>query len=263
MKRRKKGRILTAAGLLLIAAALCLTAFNLYEDRQAGVQRDAVLAELRAAVPQLMAQAEAQTGAQSETAGNGQAQTASSGLTAHAGGTSSAGVAGAEGGPSGAGSGSENGYAETVYPDYVLDPGMEMPVKTIGEYDYLAVLSIPSIGLEYPVMDTWDMKRLKVNPCRYSGTAYRGNMVICAHNTRSHFEGLKRLSIGDAVSLTDMDGNVFRYRVGEITVLQPTDVEEMTESGWDLTLFTCTLRGQARLTVRCEKLKDAGSAPAR
>ena len=51
-----------------------------------------------------------------------------------------------------------------------------------------------------------------------------------------------------------MDGNVFSYKVGEIITLQPEAVEEMTESDWDLTLFTCTIGGATRVTVRCEKV---------
>jgi len=35
-------------------------------------------------------------------------------------------------------------------------------------------------------------------------------------------------------------------------VLLPTAVEEMTAGEWDLTLFTCTLGGRSRVTVRCE-----------
>lgn len=31
----------------------------------------------------------------------------------------------------------------------------------------------------------------------------------------------------------------------------------MTASGWDLTLFACTVGGQFRVTVRCECVQDA------
>ena len=35
-------------------------------------------------------------------------------------------------------------------------------------------------------------------------------------------------------------------------------VEEMLSGGWALTLFTCTLGGRTRVTVRCEEAADAG-----
>jgi sortase A len=34
-------------------------------------------------------------------------------------------------------------------------------------------------------------------------------------------------------------------------ILSPFAVEEMTSGDWDMTLFTCTVGGQSRVTVRC------------
>ena len=61
--------------------------------------------------------------------------------------------------------------------------------------------------------------------------------------------------MGDELSFTDADGNVFYYTVDEIETLSPFATEEMTSSGWDLTLFTCTVGGASRVTVRCEKVE--------
>ena len=60
------------------------------------------------------------------------------------------------------------------------------------------------------------------------------------------------------MTFTDVDGSLFSYRVAEVQVLEPTAIEEMVMEGWDLTLFTCTIGGQARLTVRCEAAEGAG-----
>ena len=136
-------------------------------------------------------------------------------------------------------------------PDYILDPNMEMPWETIDGQDYIAVLKIPALELELPVIRQWSYAGLKIAPCRYTGSAYLGNMVIAAHNYASHFGKLDELRQGDAVQLTDMDGNVFSYEVVELEVLSPYAIEEMTSGDWDLTLFTCTLGGSTRVTVRC------------
>ena len=56
------------------------------------------------------------------------------------------------------------------------------------------------------------------------------------------------------VYFTDMDGNRFTYQVVSFEVLQPNQIEEMCDEQWDLTLFTCTLGGRTRFTVRCEKI---------
>lgn len=132
-------------------------------------------------------------------------------------------------------------------------PDAPMPTQYIDGYNYIAILIIPALSLELPVMEEWDYDRLRVSPCRYAGSVYTDDLVIAAHNYTSHFGELYSLSLGDEVNLTDMDGNSFIYHVAEITILQPHEVEEMTSSEWDLTLFTCTLGGRTRVTVHCER----------
>ena len=58
--------------------------------------------------------------------------------------------------------------------------------------------------------------------------------------------------MGSEVIFTDMDGNRFIYAVSETEQLPGTAIEEMKSGDWDLTLFTCTIGGAARVTVRCE-----------
>lgn len=145
---------------------------------------------------------------------------------------------------------------EVEIPDYILNPQMEMPVMHHNGWDYIATISIPSLELEVPVISKWSYPALRVAPCRYSGSAYLDNLVIAGHNYASHFGRLNELSEGEQVLLTDSDGNVFAYQVKSREVLQPTAIEEMVEGDWDLTLFTCTVGGKARVTVRCDKLTD-------
>lgn len=141
-------------------------------------------------------------------------------------------------------------------PDYILNPDMEMPTEEIDGYLYIGKVMIPALDLELPVMDTWDYNRMKIAPCRYAGTAYRPGFVICAHNYTSHFGRLKNLSPGDSVLFTDMAGNEFSYEVAAVETLSPTAVEEMKSDDWDLTLFSCTIGGRARVTVRCNQIRS-------
>ena len=143
---------------------------------------------------------------------------------------------------------------ETPVPDYVLNPDMEMPVVTVEGRDYIGLLSIPALGLELPVISDWDYPALRVAPCRYAGSAYQNNLVIAAHNYASHFGRLNRLSPGDEVQFRDTEGNLFSYQVADLEILEPYDLEQMTAGGYDLTLFTCTLGGSQRLTLRCSRV---------
>ena len=130
---------------------------------------------------------------------------------------------------------------------------LEMTEVEIAGNGYIGYLSIPRLGLTLPVMADWSYPQLRIAPCRYTGTVRGNDLVIMAHNYASHFGGLKNLSIGDMVSFVDADGIVYRYQVAALDVLDPTAVEEMTDSGFDLTLFTCTYGGASRVTVYCDR----------
>lgn len=139
---------------------------------------------------------------------------------------------------------------------YIPYPEVEMPVKTIDGVDYIGMLEIPSQELELPIISEWSYAGLRIAPCRYVGTAYRDSMILAAHNYRTHFRCLNNLAAGEEIRFTDVEGNVFRYRVVLRETLEPTAIEEMQSGDWDLTLFTCTLGGQYRVTVRCERIDD-------
>lgn len=136
----------------------------------------------------------------------------------------------------------------------VIDPNAEMPTVEVDGNEYIGILRIPSLSLELPVMSQWSYRSLKISPCRYAGSAYSGGLVVAAHNYSSHFGRIKNLAPGDEITFTDVDGNVFEYAVAEIETLSPFATEEMTSGGWDLTLFTCTIGGASRVTVRCERI---------
>ena len=206
--RKQKGLLLITMGLLLIAAALILVSYNLYDGLRAERAASQVVDRLSADFP-------------SEAAPEAPA-------------------------------GSAGDQESAVIPDYVLNPDMEMPVENIDGTDVIGVLRIPALELELPVISEWSYPDLKTAPCRYSGSAYLNNLIICAHNYRSHFGKLKNLCEGDIATFTDMDGNVFTYKMVERETLLPKSIDAMESGDWDLTLFTCTVGGQSRVTIRFE-----------
>ncbi len=145
--------------------------------------------------------------------------------------------------------------AENEIVETSVDPfDDEMKIEEIDGYGYIGYLSVPVLDLELPVMSEWDYSRLKISPCRYFGSTKTDNLVIAAHNYRYHFGYLGNLIEGDVVIFTDMESEVFRYRVVSVELLMPTDVDKVKNSGDDLILYTCTYGGQYRITVRCEKI---------
>ncbi|WP_426759704.1 sortase [Mediterraneibacter faecis] len=210
MSKKKKnwiGKIFTITGLLLFAAALALSVYNLWDDYRAEQSKEKLLEEYRDKNQNI-----SDEGEQAEE-------------------------------------------SDGQIPDYQLNPEMEMPEVMLEELDGAAcigVLEIPAIDLKLPVLSEWSYPLLKKAPCRYSGSAYLDNLVIAAHNYRTHFGKLKELETGDEVIFTDAAGNRFEYKVTAVEALTPQSVEDMTSGEWALSLFTCTLDGKNRVTVRCD-----------
>ena len=140
------------------------------------------------------------------------------------------------------------------------DPEPQEELAEEITYDYAGVIAIPDLSLELPVIDQWSYARLKVAPCRQSGAAADGDLVIAAHNYKSHFGYLDRLEPGASVIFTDMEGTVYRYAVEEIRQLEPEDAEDVSSvfsSEYPLVLYTCTPGGKARVAVFCRWAETA------
>lgn len=198
-KKNAKGTLLICVGLLLIAAALILVVYNVWDAKRAEKASADIAEKLEAVIP-------------------------------------------------------DQPSVQTEYADF----NKEMPTKEIDGYAYIGILNIPSLGLYLPVMASWDYERLSISPCRYTGSYYLDNMVICAHNYIKHFSPIKWIDIGEDVYFTTVEGVVYHYQVSNRETLQPTAVEEMveqTKEDWDLTLFTCNTGGQTRCAVRCSRVR--------
>lgn len=208
---KTKGTGLISLGLALILGATGLSAYNLWDDRQAGVtaSQDLTL---------LVRSSETMDASEPEREGES--------------------------------------LPVPALPDYALIPEMEMPVTEIDGREYVGTLFLPSIDRTLPVLNGWSMELLKIAPCRYQGSAYNDNLIVMAHNYDSHFGRLKKLQPGDPVTFRDVENHDFNYEVAALEVLNPEDVEPMEEGDWDLTLFTCTIGGKTRITVRCVRIPE-------
>lgn len=130
----------------------------------------------------------------------------------------------------------------------------EMPQTTLDGYALVGILQVPAVGLELPILDSWNYDLLKIAPCRYSGTVKEDNLILLAHNYDRHFGPFKQLVPGDSVTFLSVDGTQYKYEVTATEILQKTELERLTSSGHDLTLFTCTKGGYSRVVVRCDRV---------
>lgn len=199
IRRRRRGGVLIAIGLVLVAVAIGLAAYNWWDSNRAG-----------------------------DAAGSVQNQ-----------------LAAAENDPSSGG-------------------GKKADSVMIDGVEYLGTLEVPSLDLTLPVARNWSYDQLNISPCRYTGSAAKDDLVICAHNYATHFGPLENADIGADVYFTPVGGERIHYIIGNRETVQPTSIQQMVENShnsdrsekWDLTLFTCTPDGQARVTVRCLREKS-------
>ena len=139
------------------------------------------------------------------------------------------------------------------------NPDRSMPELTVQDARYAGILAIPELDLELPVLASFGYDSLQVTPCLYSGTIYRKNMVIGAHNYDAHFGRISDLRIGSEVNFTDVENNTYHCEVVSLEMLKPNQndilTEKQHENDWEITLFTCNYSGTERITVRCKIVK--------
>ena len=152
--------------------------------------------------------------------------------------------------------GFESGFQ--IYPFLSVTGGQETPQSASVRIRTSQGFSTSSALLTLPVISRWSDALLETAPCRYVGSAYQNDLIIAGHNYRGHFGSLHRLSPGDQIRFTDTAGNHFTYAVAQLQELPGTAIQEMEAGDWDLTLFTCTASGAARLTVRCTLTGEGG-----
>lgn len=127
----------------------------------------------------------------------------------------------------------------------------EMAEVVIDGESYIGQLNIRELDLRLPVMSQWSYPGLQKAPCRYSGTLEKNDLVLLAHNYKSHFGYLHKLNIGSTIEFQDVNGNIQTYEVATVETVSPTDIEKVTSGEYALTLFTCTYGGQYRTMVGC------------
>lgn len=221
MKRRIFGTIFLVLGIVLVIVSGLLVGYNLYVEEMSGFHA-------QVAMDKLMAQMPEDSVAVPDTA------------------------------PSTPGSNAPvQEYVPDDYPMVSEGNAAElmslhgMPEVVIDGVAYVGYLDIPAIDLQLPVIGDSSPENLEIAPCRFYGTVYQKNFVIGGHRYRRHFRKLSTLGYGEKVNFTDMDGNLYQYKVADCEVIEPYEAEYLCSGNWDLSLYTCTPGGLTRVVLRC------------
>lgn len=146
--------------------------------------------------------------------------------------------------------------SDAAQPEETAVTPQPLTAVNINGYNYIGYIAVPNLELELPIMEECDYTRLQIAPCLQFGSPLTDDAVIAGHNYKQHFLPLHDIQVGEYVTFTDMTGGVIEYSVAEVKTMDPTLVDEVENSGYDLVLYTCTIGGRTRVVVYCERLVD-------
>lgn len=160
-----------------------------------------------------------------------------------------------------------NSPPSTTAPASTTTTTTTLPPQTVPPNgDAVARILIPKIGLDKIVVEGVDVDDLRKGPGHYPETqlpGHEGNSAIAGHRTTygAPFGDLDQLGTGDEVTLIATNGGVYRYKVTEQRVVDPSEVSVLdptpdpANAGHELatlTLTTCNPKYSAaeRLVVK-------------
>lgn len=126
-----------------------------------------------------------------------------------------------------------------------------------------AILNIPRLEINYPVLSETSEELLKISINKFwgpNGVNEVGNYCIVGHNYKNKkmFGKLSEMVDGDIIELTDGSGRTLKYSVYDRYIVDPTDVSctsQLTNGRKDVTLITCTNYGKQRLVIKAKEIK--------
>lgn len=125
-----------------------------------------------------------------------------------------------------------------------------------NDFTILGQIEIPKTKVSYPVLEEMSPKALNVAVSKLYGPGLNqvGNTVIIGHNNRNglFFSNNKKLSIGDKIYITDLNGNKITYIIYNKYETTDTDTDYMTRDtngAREISLSTCTDDGKLRIII--------------
>ena len=160
-----------------------------------------------------------------------------------------------------------NDEAQEVPQEVVTEQKQNNNVYTAASgatYTVDAILNIPSLEINYPVLSDTSDELLKISLNKFWGCGPNevGNYCIVGHNYDGKdimFGKLNRIKNGDIVELEDYTGRKIEYKVYNIFIVDPTDVactSQLTNGKKEMTLITCAEGGRRRLIVKCRAVNS-------
>lgn len=110
-----------------------------------------------------------------------------------------------------------------------------MPTLSLEGADFVGVLEMPKYGLKLPVCALWG--NTATYPRLFSGSVYDRSIKIGANSQNGQFDFYREISVGDTVTFTDMEGNLYQYTISDLSYEKHATKENLNKNDADLTLF--------------------------
>lgn len=131
---------------------------------------------------------------------------------------------------------------------------------TYKGFNMVGKIEIPKTNVEYPVLEEVTPNSIEVSVAVLYGPGINqiGNTVIIGHNFRNgtFFSNNNRLSIGDEIYLTDLEGTRIKYTIYKKYITGTDDFDYAvrdTNGKREVTLSTCTDDGSERIIIWAEE----------
>lgn len=131
------------------------------------------------------------------------------------------------------------------------------------KYYSIGLISIPKIGLNYPILNKTTEELLKISPTRFWGKDPNevGNLCIAGHNYRNNlfFSKVPQLQKGDIIEIKDLLGNIVQYSIYDKYIVRPEDTSstsQYTDGKKEVTLITCTNDSVDRIIVKAREVEN-------
>lgn len=127
-----------------------------------------------------------------------------------------------------------------------------MSSMEIDGESYVALLEMDMYKFKMPVRSVWDEKAVDAVPCRYSGSIYNNSLVIAATDAEGQMDFVNSVNTGDRLTVTDMRGEQFSYKVVKVENSNTATDEELNTDEFDLTIFVEYSGPTDYLFIRCD-----------
>ena len=156
----------------------------------------------------------------------------------------------------------KNYINENNVKEVVSDVRTQIEINSAQYYGYnvVGIISIPKIGIEYPILDVTNEKSMKISITKFWGNNVNdiGNFTMAGHNNidDTMFGATDKLKNGDKIQMTDLSGKTIEYEVFSQYIIDPNDVtcvNSVDPETREITLITCKNGRSNRLITKARE----------